>query len=65
LPGSGSTSLAVYDSSGSRVATLAAGPRTAGACETDRPTGQASAGVYVIRLEQNGHAAGVKVMITE
>jgi len=65
LPSSNVASLAVYDLSGSRVAALAASPRAAGACEINWVTGQAPAGVYFIRLKQDGLAAEAKVILTE
>ncbi len=67
LPSAGRVSLAIYDLTGRRVATLVDGERAAGSQRVvwdgrSADGRAAAAGVYLARLEQGGEAASLRVM---
>jgi len=64
LPATGSAFLTVYDLTGARVAQINAdGPALRGTLTW--PAASLAAGVYFLRLEQNGRMARAKVLLTD
>jgi hypothetical protein len=65
LPVSGRATLAVYDLSGKRIATLLAGHAIAGRHEVNWKSGNAASGIYFLRLEQHGRMARARVLLMD
>lgn len=63
LPVAGAVSLAVYDTAGRRVDTLAAGSHAAGRHSLSWDSTGVAPGVYLLRLETNGESLTRRVLI--